>query len=381
MSWSTRGGSLERFAEHKRVSRDQGAGGIRLSSAPTHYPTCNANENTVKSFKDEQSKQQSSCEPQDRLDRTKVLLDECSCGSMLEVKGVGECYLLERNPKVRRGLLLLRKDGSVEALEESLCVKVKRKSFAVGDAVMVPRTSLQQTFPSYRWRDGRELPKESWQDPLQHKRLTPYTRDTHSYGVIGVYSGGHLDLRRGWEKDTEASGQVGMQGGKATSEQSEYLRGKILRCGVFVNRLEVARGDVADKIQHESRKGQVRVQLLAEVNIDSAALRSTPNAKQEHIICTRPVLLTELCPVTEVHLRRFRNAAKEAARYMCVHACALMLSRIRACWHIDCDGLLSRTGRACLHTHVHRFKPGLCSREWRCTLQLPGEIPRSWLRC
>ena len=67
-------------------------------------------------------------------------------------------------------------------------------------------------------------------------------------------------------------------------------------------------------MQFEARKGQAQVQLLAEVNIDSAATRSTPSPAQDNISCTRPVDLACLCPVTEEHMRKFRDAARAAAR-------------------------------------------------------------------
>ena len=33
------------------------------------------------------------------------------------------------------------------------------------------------------------------------KRPAVYTRDAHPYGVIGIYSGGNLGRRQGWEAD------------------------------------------------------------------------------------------------------------------------------------------------------------------------------------
>ena len=166
----------------------------------------------------------------------KALTDSLLLGAFLEVQGIGECHLLERNPKARRGLLVLLADGTIQAVEEAMCLKVKRPAMALKDRVMVPRAALTAAFPSFRWKDGTCLPKEGWKD--QSKIEAPYTRDNTSYGVIGVYSGGHLanNQKRAWASERVGVGTHGGRGNAGReleknqeAAKTEDLRGQITR--------------------------------------------------------------------------------------------------------------------------------------------------------
>ena len=254
----------------------------------------------------------------------KALLDSLTAGALIEVEGVGECWFVARAPKARRGLLVLLDGGSFEAVEESLFRSLRRRAFVAGDKVMLPRKALARAFPLHKWRDGSALPKDPWADPsLNEKADLSYTRDTSSYGVIGIYTGGHLDVRGGDARVPQDmrsvkgrdSSMTGRDQGKVQEDALPTdLRGKVLKVGVFVNKQEVERGSVVEKVQYEARKGQPEVRILAEIQVDSATMRTTPVAQQAPVAVTRPVDIALLLPVTEVMNQKFREAVRQAAR-------------------------------------------------------------------
>jgi hypothetical protein len=237
----------------------------------------------------------------------KDLIDALIAGTLIDVQGVGECHFVARSPnkKARRGLLVLLPNGSVEAVEESLCIALRRKAFVAGDKVMLSKQALAVGYPQFRWRDGAALPGQPWHDPSVKKEEV-HKPDRSSYGVIGVYSGGHLD---GPQDVLRTQGRQSAAG----PEKEDDLRGKVLKVGVFVNKLEVDASTVLEQVQHEARKGQPQVRILAEVQVDSSIIRPTP-AKQ-HICVTRPVdVTTGLSHVGEMMNMKFREAARRAAR-------------------------------------------------------------------
>ena len=264
----------------------------------------------------------------------KRLLGSLVTGTALEISEVGECLLLERSARTRRGLLILLPNGSIEAVEDDRLVRVKRRAPAVGDRVIVPRTAMPG-FPGLKWKDGTRLPETAWVDPAPQRQAHPASaHGSTSYGVIGICSGGQL----GREKQVVAHSGEGprlahQQRGSGREDAQEVgpdnaLRGRVTRLGVFVNARAVDAGLVTETIQNEFRKGQVAVELLADVALDTGPLlrsdqrspaaagtRSrSPGGTAALAEKCRPVRVAALVPVTEANMQRFRDAVRSAAR-------------------------------------------------------------------